>query len=212
MSPHKVEMAADLWNAAKAGNVDEVRRLLEAGVNPNTPYMSYATGISAPLYIATEYGRANVVKLLLEYGADPNMQGNLGFTPLFSAVRFGRIEIVKELLAWGASIHWQLGGRSILEDARAKRYSYPTIGNAINVAIVAAELLEKTETGAGGFVVPLGFDRKEITEAAVELMKRRAGLRRGHAAAVYTGPRGGSRQRRRKTQRHRRSRKIIRRK
>ena len=54
-------LAGQLYSAAKSGNLDSVRRLLEAGVDPNSGGEDGFT----PLMTAAEAGHADVVQLLI---------------------------------------------------------------------------------------------------------------------------------------------------
>jgi ankyrin repeat protein len=71
-----------LSSAASDGDVQEIKRLLEAGVNANTDDGGEA------LKIAAEYGHIDIVRLLVEAGADVNIaDSDYGFTPLIRAIR-----------------------------------------------------------------------------------------------------------------------------
>ena len=66
---------ATLHEAAYAGSTGEVKRLLEAGADPNA-YGQEGTRLSGDTALrwASFFGHSEVVKLLLEAGADPNAQ------------------------------------------------------------------------------------------------------------------------------------------
>lgn len=109
--------------AARAGDLESVRRLLEAGANPND---KTDDGLSA-LVLATVRGYPAMAMLLLDKGADPNADGT-GYTALhwaagsweteltvttitndregewytIAGLREGRLELVNALLAHGA--------------------------------------------------------------------------------------------------------------
>ena len=84
-----------LATAARRGQVDVVRVLLEAGLDPNeqAPWDADIRGERSafmPLYDATEKGKTEVVRLLLMYGADPKKLPNgreRGETPFQLAER-----------------------------------------------------------------------------------------------------------------------------
>lgn len=110
-------MSKDLVNAARGGDVNEVRDLLDKGANPNrrsgdiiVPPFSYVFG-KTPLCAAAEAGHADVVKLLLDRGADRTIRcdGMLftlvfdtawarGYTPLLVAAYMGYADVVRVLL------------------------------------------------------------------------------------------------------------------
>ena len=79
--------------ACNKGDIKIVKKLLEAGADPNetdkfgiTP-MSVRTGSGGTiLHDACDKGDIDLVKKLLEAGADPNVTDEFGFTPLMRAV------------------------------------------------------------------------------------------------------------------------------
>jgi ankyrin repeat protein len=72
-----------LHTAIAAGNLDEVRRLLDAGADPNARISMFGVDLRTPLSVAfydwpgAEAGSAEVVRLLLQTGADPNGTYNI---------------------------------------------------------------------------------------------------------------------------------------
>jgi ankyrin repeat protein len=60
----------DLHSAARDGDVERVKKLLEKGANPNVQDEAGLT----PLHWAADVGSVDMVKFLLEHGADPNVQ------------------------------------------------------------------------------------------------------------------------------------------
>ena len=121
-----------LHEAAFAGNLDEVKRLLEEGTAVDVPDLEGRTalmwasfnGHTAVNALLLENGAAinarevngrtalmyassgpypETVELLLEKGADVNVQGTAeGFTALMTAAAEGQVEVVLVLLAYGA--------------------------------------------------------------------------------------------------------------
>ena len=91
--------ASPLHEAAFQGRVDEVRRLPEAGADPNARSFTGET----PLHLAALAGRADVVRLLLDKGADPRADSSRG-TPLHRAAEGGVAKVVELLLDAGASV------------------------------------------------------------------------------------------------------------
>lgn len=84
--------------AARSGCVECVRRLLDAGADPNVVDRSRWT----PLMLAARYGHFEVAERLLRAGADVNHQGFRRWTPLHLAVRNSREGVAALLLATGA--------------------------------------------------------------------------------------------------------------
>ena len=83
-----------LCSAARAGELEMVRLLLEKGVDPNG-----ATGSPSPLCFALRFDRIEMVKLLLGGGADINGEGKHGYdTALYVACCKGSTELVDLLL------------------------------------------------------------------------------------------------------------------
>jgi ankyrin repeat protein len=89
--------------AAKSGDIDKVRFLLEAGADP---HLSTSSGYT-PLIHAV-YGqsptRPQVVRLLLDVGADPNVVTGYGESPLGTALYFSDFATLRILLDAGADM------------------------------------------------------------------------------------------------------------
>ena len=78
-----------------------VRKLLEAGANPNLALPSGET----PLMVAARSGYPDVVEQLLVKGANPNVHGARGQTALMWAVSQQHPDVVKVLLAHHADLN-----------------------------------------------------------------------------------------------------------
>ncbi|MEX0343972.1 MAG: ankyrin repeat domain-containing protein, partial [Rhizobiaceae bacterium] len=100
-----VASADPIHDAAKAGDIEALRSLIESGVSVESE-----SPLGTPLAVAARAGHADAVAFLVEVGADPNVTSVLG-PPLLSAVRKDEIEIVGMLLAAGADPN--AGKRSI---------------------------------------------------------------------------------------------------
>jgi ankyrin repeat protein len=95
--------AAPIHDAAKAGDVAQVRTLLAA--NPTLVDAKDNVYGYTPLMFAAEKGHLDVVTLLLEKGAAVEAKDNIyGYTSLFIAAEEGHLEVVTLLLEKGAAV------------------------------------------------------------------------------------------------------------
>lgn len=88
--------------AAKAGDTEKVRTLIENGADVN------AKGSSAdytPLHEAALAGHKAVAELLIANGASVNARGLWGRTPLHEAILWDRKDLIKLLVARGADVN-----------------------------------------------------------------------------------------------------------
>lgn len=89
--------AQPLVPAIKAGDIEEVRRLVaaNAAVNARLPMVGSPDDDYTPLAIAAREGHADIVRVLLEAGADSRrVIGLFGGTALHEACYFGHTEVV----------------------------------------------------------------------------------------------------------------------
>jgi ankyrin repeat protein len=89
-----------LFRAAYAGDLAEVRRLLETGADVNA---TDPEGRS-PLFTASFEGHLDVVDLLIARGAAVDRAANNGFTPLIAAAQEGHSSVVERLVDAGGSL------------------------------------------------------------------------------------------------------------
>lgn len=99
--PFQMCESTTLMAAARGGNPDVVKLLLDKGADVNA---KTAKGYTA-LMAAAKEGKPDVVKLLLERGADPAAQTTKGYTALMAAGKGGNPETEKLLLDRGLDIH-----------------------------------------------------------------------------------------------------------
>ena len=92
--------AQALFQAAAAGDLDEVRRLLGSGVDPNAVDGDGVT----PLYDAVMRGHFDVAETLLAAGARIDGQTSDLGTPLVLAAHVGNVEAVRFLIERGADV------------------------------------------------------------------------------------------------------------
>jgi L-ascorbate metabolism protein UlaG (beta-lactamase superfamily) len=94
--------AAEIHKAAKDGDFETVKKLLEVDPNLlNTGNRLQQT----PLLMASFGGHADIVRFLIEKGARIDQPDSFGATPLHMAVLGGQAEIVELLIAKGADVN-----------------------------------------------------------------------------------------------------------
>ncbi|MEQ1953517.1 ankyrin repeat domain-containing protein [Mesorhizobium sp. CN2-181] len=86
-----------LYEAAAAGDVRQVKRLLESGAKVDMLDSARRT----PLLLATHANHVEVARLLIEAGADVNAKDAIQDTPFLYAGAEGRNEILRLILATG---------------------------------------------------------------------------------------------------------------
>ncbi len=91
-----------LWETVRTGDLREVRKLLDFGINANWWASRY--NHETALHASAQEGFADILKLLLDRGADVNASTKIGATPLMRAARNGRSEIVRVLLRSRADV------------------------------------------------------------------------------------------------------------
>lgn len=102
-------MNSSLLNAAKEGNVNEVKKALDNGADVNHVSEKGSTA----LMLASMGGHLGVVELLISKGADVNIITNT--SALVSAAGLGRYDIVKYLIDHGADVNQKVGERTALK-------------------------------------------------------------------------------------------------
>ena len=87
-------------DAARVGDVAQVRQLIKSGADVNAP----ATDGSTALLFAAYDSDAEMLKALLGAGANPNVANNFGVTPLLQSSRYGDASAIEALLKGGADV------------------------------------------------------------------------------------------------------------
>mmetsp|Transcript_75198 Transcript_75198/g.220447 ORF Transcript_75198/g.220447 Transcript_75198/m.220447 type:complete len:443 (-) Transcript_75198:13-1341(-) len=89
-----------LCYAASEGDIEEIQRLLNSGVDPNLRDYD----LRSAMHVAASHGQIEAVKALLECGASPNVKDHIGVTPLYEAQNRGHPQIEKVLREGGAKL------------------------------------------------------------------------------------------------------------
>lgn len=125
--------ARPLGDAAKAGDLERVRQLIDKGAKLNartghgTPLhwavlhghnevaaFLLARGakvnvktiaLGAPLHTAATQDNVAMARLLLKHGADPDIRTHSGYTPLHNAAERGNVGVIRVLLDHGADVN-----------------------------------------------------------------------------------------------------------
>ena len=104
---HTMNSTTKLLEAAKHGDLEEMRLLLKLGLNSNV----HDSRNMAPLHFASYNGFPEIAELLLQNGAMVNIKDNYGMMPLHKASMNGHLEIVKLLLQNGADVNARTRGK-----------------------------------------------------------------------------------------------------
>ena len=122
--------------AARSGDVESARLLLEAGADAND---TLPDGMSA-LVLAAHSGQGPVGELLLDKGANPNA-AEIGYTALHAAVLRSDVGLVKALLAHGADPNLRMTkGTPVRRDTTDYNLLAPLVGST--PYLLAAKFLE----------------------------------------------------------------------
>jgi uncharacterized protein len=87
-------------DAARTGDIAQVRQLIKSGADVNAPA---ADGSTALLFAAYD-SDGEMVNALLAAGANPNVANNFGVTPLLQSSRYGDAATIEALLKGGADV------------------------------------------------------------------------------------------------------------
>jgi len=99
----------DIWTAASQGNLEAVRRHIDAGVDVDATFI--APGIPAsgatPLHLAVLADQAEIAEFLIERGATLGARAGdeYGGTPLHWSAALGRVEMARRLIDAGADVN-----------------------------------------------------------------------------------------------------------
>ncbi|KAF7201380.1 ankyrin repeat domain-containing protein 66 [Nothobranchius furzeri] len=85
----------ELHQAAAAGNIGNVKKLLAQKYNPNQRDIDW--GDKTPLHWAAAKGHTEVVRILVEHGARPCLKTEHGWTPVHFAAEAGQLAVLQLL-------------------------------------------------------------------------------------------------------------------
>ncbi len=111
-----------LRDAVYEGNLEDVRKLLDAGV----PVNAHDSEGGTALMWAADEGREDIVALLLARGADVNARDRAGWTPLLLAANTNRLRIVSLLLPLEADTAARTNNGTTVDDI-AQRNKNPLL-------------------------------------------------------------------------------------
>ncbi|XP_078608089.1 ankyrin repeat domain-containing protein 66-like [Branchiostoma floridae x Branchiostoma japonicum] len=92
------------YRAVEKGDVQTVRRGLEAGVDVNVKGTWSIWHDQTPLHVASGNGRTEVAELLIEHKAEVDARNRLGWTSLHVASRYGQTEMAELLIEHKAEV------------------------------------------------------------------------------------------------------------
>ena len=92
-----LDLAAKLFDLARAGDIAALTPYLDAGIPPNLTNHAGDT----LLMLASYHNHPTLVSALLSRGSDPNVLNDKGQSPLAGAVFKGHEEVVKALVEMG---------------------------------------------------------------------------------------------------------------
>ncbi|MDF3047827.1 MAG: serine/threonine-protein phosphatase 6 regulatory ankyrin repeat subunit B-like [Candidatus Midichloriaceae bacterium] len=108
------ETKALLFNAIKESNYEQVRNLLEGGVDVNLTFGGKQLQLVTPLHYVCRFLDIQMIKLLLEYKANPNLKDCNGKVSLHYAIINGDIEAIELLLNNGADPNLPCNSKTII--------------------------------------------------------------------------------------------------
>jgi uncharacterized protein len=149
-----------LLRAAKAGDVEATRLLLEHGANPNlsniqgvTPVMAAAglgsNEIDTRGRFKTQPDQVACIDLIVKAGGDVNARDGRGQTALHGAALFGYDDVIKDLMVHNANINVKDSkGMTPLDSALGRAGGHGRGGTSIEVHDATAALIKQYQADA----------------------------------------------------------------
>lgn len=158
-----------LYEAAEAGDVEDVSGLISAGADVNAAI----DGDGSPMIAAAREGRVAVVRLLLDRGADANLGVEGDGNPLIMAAREGQVEIVTLLLDRGARINEVVPGdeNALIKASEAGQLAVVRLLIARGADVNARVWVDESSgTGRGEWRTPLSMARRGKHQNVVQAL------------------------------------------
>lgn len=110
-----LEPVKDIWTVAWNGDLEQLKRWLDSGIDPNIIRNDDRGETYTPLICAIRNKKLECVKLLIQYKADVNCKDSVGNDALYHAIRRNNLDIVKELIANGCDVtmRYQFGDTNL---------------------------------------------------------------------------------------------------
>jgi beta-lactamase regulating signal transducer with metallopeptidase domain len=169
-----------LLEAIDAGDIGEVRELLDDGANVNATI----DGDGSPLIVASREGHVDIVRLLLQRGADVNLAVPGDGSPLIMAAREGQLEIVQLLLDHGAKVDMAVSGdENALIQASGEGYLevvkvLVASGANVNMRVIVELPYDAVITSSDGTARPYNARRRQVRTPLTQA------VRGGHTAVA----------------------------
>jgi len=97
----KRHLEPKLFEAVKIGKLENVKQLINKGVNPNV----IEDGDYTPLCWAARLGYIYIIEFLIDHGAKPNFASGTDSLPLIDAIVWEKLDAAKVLVKKGADVN-----------------------------------------------------------------------------------------------------------
>jgi ankyrin repeat protein len=191
----------DLHKAAREGDADRVRELLDAGADVNVRNADKQRLQYTPLHWATYYGHLEIAAILISRGADLDAEAPTYSTPLYLAAEQGHPKVVEFLISKGAEVNvksnkwgytplhraaWEsvtmrkhLGGRTVAEAELNENY--------LEIVGMLLEKGAKVNARDNGGKTPLDQAVRNGEKEIVALLRKHGGRHGTIDGAAYGG-------------------------